>query len=169
MSIRFTLLSAKNATDWLSGDQNGKRAPSVPGSTRGDTVLSGRSHKRDWPSDVAANVSVWPSGESANDAGSAGRRCGDLDVHFAKGRRRRDRNAGATAHSRQQRLRAARRLSARRYVRSDAMQVRPQGRRRVARRGRRRARVARPAMSASRRLPIFLQAPTAVAAESAAA
>ena len=70
MSIRLSCPSAKNATDLLSGDQNGKRAPSVPGSTRGDTVLSGRSHKRDWPSDVAANVSVWPSGESANDAGS---------------------------------------------------------------------------------------------------
>jgi hypothetical protein len=30
MSIRLSLPSAKNASDWLSGDQNGKEAPSVP-------------------------------------------------------------------------------------------------------------------------------------------
>ncbi len=44
MSIRFSLPSAKNPTDKLSGDQKGYLAPSVPASGCAETESSGRSH-----------------------------------------------------------------------------------------------------------------------------
>ena len=102
------------------GDQNGKRAPSVSGSTRGDTVLSGRSHNRDWPSDVADECQRLAVRRNANDAGSL---VGGAAIWTYISRRAvaGETATGRHAHSRQQRLRPARRLSARRSVRSVAM------------------------------------------------
>ena len=44
MSMRFSLLSAKNPMDRLSGDQNGRDARSVPANGRADGESSDRSH-----------------------------------------------------------------------------------------------------------------------------
>src|SRR5579864_4153256 len=44
MSIRFNFPLAKNATDWLSGDQKAKVAPSVLSSGRAVAAFRGRSH-----------------------------------------------------------------------------------------------------------------------------
>src|SRR2546428_13580387 len=70
-SIRFIFPSAKNPTDWLSGDQKGSEAPSVPAKARPETESSGRTHNLDCPSEVATNTIFCPSGEIAIDAGSA--------------------------------------------------------------------------------------------------
>src|SRR5262245_15183212 len=71
ISIRLSLPSAKNPSDRLSGDQKGKVAPSVPGSGRAERESRGRSHNRDWLPSVATNAIVRPSGEIANEIGSA--------------------------------------------------------------------------------------------------
>src|SRR5262245_56928586 len=44
-SIFFSLRSAKNATNLLSGDQNGSDAPSVPGTALSSDRSNGRSHR----------------------------------------------------------------------------------------------------------------------------
>src|SRR5262245_22371275 len=71
ISTRFSLLSAKNPTEALSGDQNGYLAPSVPASGRAATESSGRTQSSDLPSFDAENTSRRPSGEMANESGSA--------------------------------------------------------------------------------------------------
>jgi hypothetical protein len=71
MSTRFSLASAKNAIEWLSGDQNGRLAFSVPANSRGATESSERSHSRDTPSAVPTNARWRPSGDRANDTASA--------------------------------------------------------------------------------------------------
>ena len=43
-SILFNLLSAKNPTDWLSGDQKGEAAPSVPVTLRAASESRSRIH-----------------------------------------------------------------------------------------------------------------------------
>src|SRR3954453_19515656 len=56
----------KNATKWLSGDQNGAKAPAVPGSSRAVSASSGRTQMRDSsPGRPARNAIVRPSGETA--------------------------------------------------------------------------------------------------------
>src|SRR5271157_1659157 len=60
----FNDLSAKNAMELLSGDQNGAKPPSVPGITLACSASSGRSQSMRWPSGPsAANVRKRPSGE----------------------------------------------------------------------------------------------------------
>src|SRR5262249_42741566 len=71
MSMRFSLPSAKNPTDALSGDQNGYDAPSVPGSSCAATESNGRSQSWDLLSWDAKNTRLRPSGEIANDVGSS--------------------------------------------------------------------------------------------------
>src|SRR5271154_6449651 len=69
-SIRFSLPLAKNPRYWLSGDQKGRIAPSVP--SRGFAVdeLSGLTHRSCRPLKLTAeNAKRWPSGESAGGAG----------------------------------------------------------------------------------------------------
>src|SRR5262245_37173755 len=70
MSIRFSLLSAKNPIERLSGDQNGCWAPSVPVNARTVPESSARTHMRDRALSVATNASVRPSGEIAIDVGT---------------------------------------------------------------------------------------------------
>src|SRR5262252_10452499 len=71
ISMRFTLPSAKNPTDALSGDQNGYVAPSVPASGCAATESNGRSQSWDLPSFDAKNTRLRPSGEIANEVGSS--------------------------------------------------------------------------------------------------
>ena len=71
ISMRFSLPSAKNPTDALSGDQKGYRAPSVPGSGCAANESNGRAQSRDLPSIDAKNTSRRPSGEIANEKGSS--------------------------------------------------------------------------------------------------
>ena len=56
--------SAKNPRCRLSGDQNGKRAPSVLGNGRAERESSGRSQSCRWPSEKTLNASVRPSGDT---------------------------------------------------------------------------------------------------------
>ena len=49
------------------GDQNGRRARSVPGSTCAAGVLSARTHSMGWPSLSATNAMLRPSGDTAKD------------------------------------------------------------------------------------------------------
>src|SRR5215471_18554367 len=76
-STRFSFPSAKKPTDWLSGDQKGNEAPSVPAKARSETESSGRTHNLDCPSELATNTIFCPSGEIAIDAGSA---VGGVDI-----------------------------------------------------------------------------------------
>ena len=69
--IRFSLPSAKKPIERPSGAQNGKLAPSVPVSDLGAAWSNGRTHSRDWPSSFATNANWRPSGDRANDTGSA--------------------------------------------------------------------------------------------------
>src|SRR5215813_8490733 len=69
-STRFSFPSAKKPTNWLSGDQKGIDAPSVPGKGRPEADSRGRTHNFDCPSDVATNAIFSPSGEIAIDAES---------------------------------------------------------------------------------------------------
>src|SRR5688572_22719819 len=55
--------SAKNPMDWLSGDQKGPLAPSVPGSGRHGGLATTRIHSAGTPWDSATAVMSWPSGE----------------------------------------------------------------------------------------------------------
>src|SRR6476661_3807771 len=60
----FSLPSATKARYRLSGDQNGAREPSVPGSGFGARELSGRSHTRVRLSESCPmNAMIFPSGE----------------------------------------------------------------------------------------------------------
>src|SRR5579863_9833106 len=64
-SIVFSLVSAKNPTERLSGDQNGNIAPAVPASMRASNVFVGRTQSAVLPSAaVAAKTIDAPSGES---------------------------------------------------------------------------------------------------------
>src|SRR5713101_2193462 len=64
-SIVFNLLSAKNPSERLSGDQKGKIAPSVSGSAWESNEFIGRTHSPVLPSAlVAAKAIDAPSGES---------------------------------------------------------------------------------------------------------
>ena len=51
--------------DWLSGDQNGDAAPSVPARRTAATASRGRSHKDRWPSATATKATDVPSGATA--------------------------------------------------------------------------------------------------------
>src|SRR5262245_40628152 len=54
----------KNARNRLSGDQNGKAAPSVPGSERDVKLSIGRTHNDVFPAaSSATKASIVPSGE----------------------------------------------------------------------------------------------------------
>ena len=65
MSIFFKVDGVKNPTDWLSGDQNGHNASSVPASGAATTLSSGRSQSSGFPSaPVAGNTNRVPSGET---------------------------------------------------------------------------------------------------------
>ena len=71
----FSLPSAKNAIDRLSGDQNGPDALSVPGSGRAASDVSSRIHKPREPLEsTATNASALPSGEITNASVWSGRR-----------------------------------------------------------------------------------------------
>src|SRR5262245_20262695 len=63
----FKYPPAKNATDWLSGDQNGADAiaPSVPGSGRAAAAPLSRIQIWFWPFSVTRNAVMRPSGEIA--------------------------------------------------------------------------------------------------------
>src|SRR5580698_2008002 len=64
-STVLSLPSAKNPRERLSGDQKGKVALSVPGSSRASTVLVGRTQSAILPSvPVAANARDAPSGDA---------------------------------------------------------------------------------------------------------
>src|ERR1017187_3928646 len=63
--IFFSFRSATKPRYWLSGDQNGLAASSVPGNMVACWALSGRSHRLVFPfSSTAENASVLPSGET---------------------------------------------------------------------------------------------------------
>jgi hypothetical protein len=70
ISMRFSLPSAKNPIDRLSGDQKGEIAPSVPAKGCAVTASSGRIQRRDAPSPEATKTSFRPSGEIANERAS---------------------------------------------------------------------------------------------------
>src|SRR5439155_3388694 len=60
---------AKNPSIWLSADQNGEIATSVPGSGRRSSVSSRRSHSVEFAdASTAPNATVRPSGETAGGA-----------------------------------------------------------------------------------------------------
>src|SRR5262245_44160480 len=64
-SILFILPSLKKPSERLSGDQNGDRAPSVPGSAWAVKEFSGRIYSSTFPLESAApNASRCPSGET---------------------------------------------------------------------------------------------------------
>ena len=67
ISIRFSLLSAKNAMDRLSGDQNGEIACSVPARAWARVVPSGRTHNCVRRSEKPGKATFHPSGEIASD------------------------------------------------------------------------------------------------------
>ena len=68
MSTFWSLPSAKNARNRLSGDQNGKVAPCVPGIGFAASSPVGRSHRRVLPSaSFAANVMKRPSGDTVSE------------------------------------------------------------------------------------------------------
>src|SRR6476620_957191 len=61
----FNWLPAKKPIDWLSGLQNGLRAPSVPRSGRGSTAVNERTQSDDPAFDFAMNATRRPSGDTA--------------------------------------------------------------------------------------------------------
>src|SRR5262249_25015822 len=70
MSTFFNFPPPVNATILLSGDQNRRTAPSVPGSGCGSRTSSGRTQTCDLPSrSVATNAILRPSGETSGDDG----------------------------------------------------------------------------------------------------
>ena len=69
--MRLSSLFMKNPIERLSGDQNGRRAPSVPGRARAFAESRSRTHSIGCPSRSATNASRRPSGDIAKDAGSA--------------------------------------------------------------------------------------------------
>src|SRR5580704_6231353 len=65
-SIFLSFPPAKNPRKRLSGDQNGRAAPSVPGSACAASVSSERTQRRDLPSALVAMKAIRrPSGETA--------------------------------------------------------------------------------------------------------
>jgi hypothetical protein len=58
---------AKKAIDWLSGDQNGLKASSVPSSRRALVDSRWRKYKRVFVRVVTARTSERPSGEIADE------------------------------------------------------------------------------------------------------
>src|SRR6266850_3011319 len=65
-STFLSLASAKKAMVRLSGDQNGKEAPSVPSRGRADRESSDRTHRSSFPSGLrATKVRRHPSGDTA--------------------------------------------------------------------------------------------------------
>ena len=70
MAVRFSLPSAKNPIDRLSGDQKGSVPKSVPARGRPAVESSRRNHNCGRPSDVAAKTTFCPSGEIASESGS---------------------------------------------------------------------------------------------------
>src|SRR3954465_12159417 len=73
MSTALSLRSAKKAIVWLSGDQNGFDAPSVPsrGRATGDSSDLNQSDVEPWGS-LATNARCWPLGEIASIPPDAG-------------------------------------------------------------------------------------------------
>src|SRR5437016_13509174 len=69
-SRRFSLDPSKKPIDRLSGDQNGKLAPSVPASGCAVDLSSGLSHSREALSPEATKTICRPSGERAKEIGS---------------------------------------------------------------------------------------------------
>ena len=63
--IFFSLPSAKNPMNRLSGDQNGKAPPSVPGIGLAARVATGRSQIWNASSAPATNTTFRPSGDTA--------------------------------------------------------------------------------------------------------
>src|SRR5262249_8225533 len=59
---------APKAIDLLSGDQNGRLAPSLPRIRRAFGASSGRTHKPVLPFTTPTKAAVWPSGETAKPA-----------------------------------------------------------------------------------------------------
>ncbi len=65
-NLAFPSPNEKNAMEWLSGDQNGNAAPSLPSIARAVVPSSARTHSRMLPSrSVPVNASCRPSGEMA--------------------------------------------------------------------------------------------------------
>src|SRR6516162_5411582 len=62
-SIFLSFPSAKNASQRLSGDQTGEKAPSVPGNARADSESAGRSQRSCRPSETAIKARLRPLGE----------------------------------------------------------------------------------------------------------
>src|SRR5207245_1308621 len=62
--------AAKNPSERLSGDQNGKIASSVSGSGCAVVESRERTHNRDRPPTLPAKTILRPSGEMASDIGS---------------------------------------------------------------------------------------------------
>src|SRR5262245_3554941 len=61
----FNLSLAKNPRDWLSADQKGEAAPSVPGRNRAEVESRGRTQSIVFPfTSVAEKARACPSGES---------------------------------------------------------------------------------------------------------
>ena len=77
-SIFFSLPSAKNAMERLSGDQKGSTAPSVPVSARAESESRSRTQSWSLPSSVATKARRRPSGEIAG-------RLVDLNVALSGG------------------------------------------------------------------------------------
>ena len=66
ISTRFSLPAEKNPIERLSGDQNGKSAPSVPASRRPSNEFKGRSHNAGaWLAVATRKTMLRPSGEMA--------------------------------------------------------------------------------------------------------
>src|SRR5262249_35818429 len=70
MSRRFSLPSAKNPSDRLSGDQEADDPNAAAANGRAVPESRRRSHRRGRPSEVATKTIFCPSGETANDTGS---------------------------------------------------------------------------------------------------
>src|SRR5208337_3703337 len=64
-SIRHSFPLAKKPMEFPSGDQKGKNAPLVPGSSTASNLSSERSHNEVLPARLATNAMRFPSGENA--------------------------------------------------------------------------------------------------------
>src|SRR5580704_3125907 len=71
-AIFLSFPSAKNPRKRLSGDQNGRMAPSVPASGCAVSASSDRTHRRDLPPALLPTKAIRsPSGETASGFGAA--------------------------------------------------------------------------------------------------
>src|SRR4029077_16201950 len=77
--------------DWLSGLQNGLRAPSVPRSGRGSIAASDRTHSDDPDFEFAMKATCRPSGDTANST------CGFVNFEPSGGRIGNSTSAGAAS------------------------------------------------------------------------